>query len=808
MSRFFGMSFAKALVLHACLVLAALQLTGCGSREQRAQDYYEHGISYLEQKDFVKARIELRNALQLKEDMVEAWRALAQIDEHDGNRQAQVGSLRRIVELDQKDSKAKVQLAKLYLLGGALDEALKLAMAANELEPQNASILALKAAVLFRLKDPYGATLTAQQALEIDPGNTDAIIALAAVKFMQGDSNGALQILASAKSVNKEDFGVLFLQISIYDRMGNLAQVEALLQKLIALSPKEPAFRTQLIRFYLTHKRPDDAVQQLRAAVAENPEDIDAELNLVSALTALQGPAAGRAELVARIAAGGNVFPYQLALAKFDFAQGKVADSTALLQKLIGSSSSPDDTMTARITLAEVYMNKKDVAAAEALISDILRLDGRNINGLRLRASLHLNRGEFDDAISDLRRALNDQPQSPELLAGLAVAYERSGSIELAEKALLDSTQASKFAPAFGLNYVAFLRRRGLAARAENVVADLATRNPNNLAVLSTLAQLKLERQDWVGAHAVADAIQRLGDKADLADQIKGAAFGGQKRYDDSLTALQNAYDASPGASQPMAALVSGYLQAKQIDKAEAFLQAVLNVSPTNADALVLMGSVQLAKNNPAQAVKDFESAIKQQPNDIVGYRALANFYASQKKIDDALKILRSGLQQQPKNFALRISLTSLLEATREYESAITEYESLLKDQPGSLVVANNLASLLADHRTDKASLERANSLAVLLKNSQVPQYNDTLGWVRYRRGEYAAAIPLLEDAAEKLPNFPLVRYHLGMSYLAAGQDAKGLEQLKKARDLTLNDADLKAKIDAALNDQAKKDKG
>ena len=36
----------------------------------------------------------------------------------------------------------------------------------------------------------------------------------------------------------------------------------------------------------------------------------------------------------------------------------------------------------------------------------------------------------------------------------------------------------------------------------------------------------------------------------------------------------------------------------------------------------------------------------------------------------------------------------------------------MLKQQPGSLVVINNLASLLADHRTDKASLEQAESLA------------------------------------------------------------------------------------------------
>jgi Tfp pilus assembly protein PilF len=257
-----------------------------------------------------------------------------------------------------------------------------------------------------------------------------------------------------------------------------------------------------------------------------------------------------------------------------------------------------------------------------------------------------------------------------------------------------------------------------------------------------------------------------------------------------------------------MAALVGVYLQSKQFDKAEAFLKGVLNANPQNAEALVLMGSIQLAKDDPIQAAKYFDTAIKQQPKDIVGYRALADLYIRQKKIDDALGIIRAGLQQEPKSFALHLTLAGLLEAKGEFEAAIVEYEALLKDQPGSMIVANNLASLLADHRTDKASLERANSLAVLLKNSQVPQFKDTLGWVNYQRGDYTAASSLLETAATELPNVALVHFHLGMTYLATGQDAKASEQFKKASELAPNDAELKMKIDAALKSHPEKVKG
>src|SRR4029079_11784015 len=224
MQRPFYTSFAKTLAVQAFLVLAAFQSAGCSSREQRAQNYYESGMSYLEKKDYAKARIELRNALQLREDMVGAWRALAKIDEHDRNVPSLLASLKRIAELDDKDVATRAQLGRLYLAAGAVQEALKVTNAAEGLDPQNASVLALKAAVLFRLRDDGGAIRTANRALQIDPGNTDATVILAAEQFKQRDFDGALNTLASITDAHQNDLGVLLLKVNIFNRKGDLAQ--------------------------------------------------------------------------------------------------------------------------------------------------------------------------------------------------------------------------------------------------------------------------------------------------------------------------------------------------------------------------------------------------------------------------------------------------------------------------------------------------------------------------------------------------------------------------------------------------------
>ena len=77
----------------------------------------------------------------------------------------------------------------------------------------------------------------------------------------------------------------------------------------------------------------------------------------------------------------------------------------------------------------------------------MLSKDRRNTAGLRLRAAIRIEQGQFDQAIADLREALNDQPKSPELLSLMALAYERSGKNELAERQYADALKASGFNP-------------------------------------------------------------------------------------------------------------------------------------------------------------------------------------------------------------------------------------------------------------------------------------------------------------------------------------------------------------------------
>lgn len=796
-------SFERRLVGKAVgVVIMVSLLAGCGSPEQKAQDLYEKGMALIAKNDDLNARVALLTSAKYKSDRVEVWRALAGIDERTKSNSLFV-DLRRIVELDPNDLDARMKLARIMIAGGAAEPAIKILDAANEGDKPNAALHAVRALALMRTNDPAGALREAQRAYAIDPTNIDAVSLLASKKLSDGDSAAAIKLLDAAPQAQDADrLRATRLRIDILVRKGELAEAEKLVRQLVADFPQDASYRTQLIQILTAQRKFDDAEKELRARVASSPSDSKVGLDLIRFLNTFKSADAARAELDSRIKSSGDVFDYKFALAELDFVKNRQGDAIAQLQKLLPEiADNAERKLKVQVRLAEMLLATGDKATAEPLISEVLSKDRRNAGALRLRAALSLDKGQTDSAIADLREALADQPKSPELLIALALAYEQSGKPELADRQYADALKNSNLSIEVALRYVAFLQRRNDAARAEDVLTEVAARYPGNLQALSSLAQVKLSRQNWDGALAVAQTIAANKDGRVVADQIKAAAFAGQQRLGDSIAALEDARKAAPEAIQPAVALASAYIQAERAADAVMVLQEMSKRYSDNAELLVILGQAQLAQKKDPDAIASFEEAIKRKPKDPAGYNALSDYYVRVKNYDAASGVLQAGLKENPRNIALRMSSAGLQILKNDNDAAISQYESILKDQPQaqSPIVVNNLASLLLDTRTDKGSLDRAAALAETLKASNVPQFQDTLGWARFKQGDIKSAIALLEPAAAKLPNLSSVHYHLGLAYAADGQTQKAKAELDTAAKLEPDGTELKKSIQDAL---------
>jgi cellulose synthase operon protein C len=467
---------------------------------------------------------------------------------------------------------------------------------------------------------------------------------------------------------------------------------------------------------------------------------------------------------------------------------GRNEDSFVLLKEVIDKEGITEIGMKARLDLAAKFIGMRRIAEAEPIVAEVLKNDTRNIEGLRLRAAIEIEQGKLDDAANDLRAALNDAPGNPLLYQMMAAVNERGGSIELAEKSMSDAFRVGRYDPKIGLDLARFLLRHGKAERAESILTDLVQSAPNNIEVLSMLADLKLRRQDWRGAQDLAEVIKNTPGNEALSGQVLAASLSGQNKIEDSIHVLLEANAANPNQQQTKFALVQAYLKGSKYVEAEEYLNTLLKAEPNNVDARVFLGVVQSLTKRPDEALTSFNAAMKADPKNPSSYKALSQFYAQSGKSDEAIAALKNGLTQVPKDMDLRFVLASIYQGKNDIDGAIKIYEEMLADQPGSMIAANNYASLVSDYRTDAASIDKAAAAAAILRGSPISQFKDTLGWILFLRGQYKDSLEILKQSTADLPDMALTNYHLGKAYLATGEKEAAKVSFEKALKLAQND--------------------
>lgn len=128
-----------------------------------------------------------------------------------------------------------------------------------------------------------------------------------------------------------------------------------------------------------------------------------------------------------------------------------------------------------------------------------------------------------------------------------------------------------------------------------------------------------------------------------------------------------------------------------------------------------------------------------------------------------------------------RFVLSNIAVADQRYSEAEEYLEQILDEFPGDVGAMNDLGYLWADQNK---KLPRAHRMirAAVEKEPENAAYRDSLGWVLYRLGRAAEAVPELEKAASLDPD-PVVLDHLGDAYRALQQADKARQTWRKAAD-------------------------
>ena len=415
----------------------------------------------------------------------------------------------------------------------------------------------------------------------------------------------------------------------------------------------------------------------------------------------------------------------------------------------------------------------------------MLNASPRDNDALIVRANVELAKNNPRAAIADLRAVvMRDQPDSAEVLSLLSRAHLANGEPQIAEEVMRRALDANPSNLPLERDFAELLTRLGKSDQANTVIAGAVERQPDSLEALDTQFRIAMTTKDLRAAKTAADAIVALKPKLAIAYMYEGEVAEADKRYDEALRQYTTAGKLQPDAAEPLEAAVRVLAAANRLPEALQQLDEAAAKFPQDPRPLDVKGELLVQKGRIPEAREAFRQAMARAPKWWPPYRGMAKTQLLAKEdvgtVIDGLRHAKGVVEQSER---LSEVLATLLVRQGKPDEAIAEYEDALRKYPNSDVAANNLAMLLVAYRTDPSSLDRARDLVARFANSPVLAYRDSYGWVLYKRGEAAAAVPVFARIVAESPDAVIARFHLGMAQALAGNPAEARDNLTRAVD-------------------------
>jgi tetratricopeptide (TPR) repeat protein len=355
---------------------------------------------------------------------------------------------------------------------------------------------------------------------------------------------------------------------------------------------------------------------------------------------------------------------------------------------------------------------------------------------------------------------------------------------------------------------------KGRLKEADALFQQVAESEPQQLDAALGRAQIAITEQRLDQADRMVTAVLNRRDTLPEAHNMKGLVLMLQKHPEKARREFSRAVELRPRYVTPRIYLAALARFGGDYPKAAAEYKALTDVAPRlpagyigqaesqmllghQADALNILegwkaadrasllpyqvlANVYLANREPQKAIQQLQAALAKSPHDSPTLTVLGTAYAAAGDTRSATAQYEAALAANSANTDAAIRLGGLEAGAGQTDRALAHFRGALKADPDNVVACNNIAWLLADQGKD---LDEALRLAEFATKRD-PKYadgRDTLGWVRYRRGEYAQAVTALKGAKVLAPSSTDIAAHLGLAYAKTGHKQEALVELKRA---------------------------
>ena len=785
-------------------VAPSLLLVSCAGNPQKARlKYLQKGEAYEKQKQYSSAQIEFRNALKVDPHYVDAYYQLAQAD---------VALFDQDMALQRKDA---------ALLDAR--DAFKALNQAITVDPNRADVRIARAELLSSspgVKDQAQAAADANYVLQQDPKNADGHRVLGTTFFEQKQYDQALQEFSKSAALapSNPNSYLGIAQTNLALRHPDDAELN--FKKAIQVDSHFIQAYLELAGLYAQQNRVDQAEQMVQAGIQANPSVIGLYEALAQYEVRHQNAAQAEQALQAGIKANPSAIPLYLNLAAVFEGQGKPADAENALSSLSGQLPKSAE---AAMGIGDFYVQARMTDRAVAEYQRGLSLDPHNLNIEERLEILYLSTGKTDLAANvdgDLLKQFPNDVQARVNHGRILMAQGKSQeAVQSLQKVAAD---AADFAPAHLYLGMAYWQNHDLA-QANSELQQALRAQPGLPEALTALVNLNFAQQKYSVAQLYAQELDneeqhanpsthlilgqillKLGQVSQASDQFTmaeklapnspavhaklGSLYAAEKRFLEAETEFKSAIQAAPKDSGILGDYASFLISQKQEPKASALVQQFLTQNPNDPGGHYIMGQIYMLEKNNSAALSETQTSVKLKPS-VDAYMQMGQIDRNLGNNDAAAQAYEQALATGPPSAPLFTVIGNIYLAEGEMSKAISEFQRALSIDPNLATAANNLAWIYADQGQN---LDIALGLAQKAKSEQpdIPSFSDTLAWVMFRKGEYAQALPLLQDCVKKTPDSAQFHYHLGMVLVADGQKSEGRAQLQAALQMKLDSQD------------------
>ena len=636
----------------------------------------------------------------------------------------------KVIQLDSKNAPAFARLGAIWLDEGAPLRAGPYLKRAEELAPQDASNRLRLARVYQTFGHPDDARKELVTILEQSPSNGEALVLLTELARKPEEIRDAEQALQKFPTKDGASYHLAAANLAM--RKQDFPAAQAAVKQAVAAAPKSPEAHTASGILNLLLKHPEQAGQDFKTASELAPSR-------------------------------SNI---QIIYAEYQRQTAGVEAATKTLKNL---TKAAPDFLPAWILLARMAASEKKYDEALQLLENVFSRDERNVDARVAQSDFWLAKGEPAKAIEELERIDKAFPGIPTVQYRLAQGYLQQNNAAQAATAL---DQALAKNPDYT---EAILLRAQLNVRTGHLPPAI-TALENLLKKQPTLKQAQLLLAD-----AYRDSGQLDAAAAIFSGQIKadptaaqpylflGLIQQQQKKTTEARQSFEKVLEVDPDNGQAVNQLVALDLEAKDFDSANRRVQHQMEKHPGDAAPYLLQSKVRMAQQQWKEAEASAKKALELKPDEAAAYEMLVSIYLATNRLPEAVRELETVVSKAPKNASALMVLALTQEKQKDFPKARDAYEKLLEIKPDFVPALNNLSYIYAEHLNQ---LDKANELARKARSVAPadPSVADTLGWVLFKRADYQQALTLLQESADKVPDNPEIKFHLGMAHYMMGQ--------------------------------------